>query len=117
MAVTEERHHHETSASERSTSVLAGPLVFLVRGYQRVISPWLPARCRFYPSCSGYAVDALRTRGAAVGLTLAIYRVLRCNPWARGGVDHVPYRGERWPSWDGVVDHRAPDPDPSPDPD
>lgn len=82
-------------------------LVAFVRWYQRVVSPMFPARCRFYPSCSHYAVDALRERGAGIGLVLAAYRLLRCNPFARGGVDHVPFAGERWASWDGVVDHRT----------
>ena len=91
----------------RRTSPLAVVLLAPIRVYQLVISPWLPRSCRFYPSCSAYAVTALRERGAVVGTVLAIYRVLRCNPWARGGVDHVPHRGERWPSWDGVVDHRV----------
>lgn len=107
----------DDDAQEHRSSLGTGVLVVLVRGYQRIISPWLPARCRFYPSCSGYAVDALRSRGAAVGLVLAVYRVLRCNPWARGGVDQVPFRGERWPSWDGVIDHRSLDPDPPHEPD
>lgn len=84
-------------------SVPARLLTAVVRGYQKVLSPLLGPRCRFYPSCSAYAVDALRERGAAVGFVLAAYRVLRCNPWARGGVDVVPRRGQRWPSWDGVV--------------
>lgn len=79
-----------------------------VRWYQRVVSPMLPRRCRFYPTCSAYAVDAVRSRGVAVGLTLGAYRLLRCNPWARGGVDAVPQPGERWPSWDGVIDRREP---------
>lgn len=95
----------EVGSSARSP--LAVVLLALVRGYQQVVSPWLPPRCRFYPTCSGYAIDALRERGALVGFVLAGYRLLRCNPWARGGVDHVPHRGERWPSWDGVVDHRT----------
>ncbi len=91
----------------RHPGVAASALLGLVRGYQRAISPLFPSRCRFYPSCSHYAVDAIRGRGAATGVVLAGYRLLRCNPWARGGVDHVPHPGERWASWDGVVDHRT----------
>jgi putative membrane protein insertion efficiency factor len=57
--------------------------------YQRFISPGLPARCRYHPTCSAYAVEAIRTYGPVRGLILASWRVLRCNPWSAGGVDHV----------------------------
>lgn len=71
-----------------------------IKGYQKYISPGLPPRCRYYPTCSAYALDALRVHGAAKGLLLASWRVLRCNPWSRGGVDHVPERGHwRAPEW------------------
>lgn len=65
----------------------------LVRGYQLVVSPWLPRTCKYYPSCSAYAVTALRRHGAAKGTLLAGWRLLRCNPWSLGGVDHVPPHG------------------------
>ncbi len=65
-------------------------LALLVRGYQLVVSPWLGPTCRYYPSCSAYAVTALRRHGAVRGGALAGWRLLRCNPWSRGGVDHVP---------------------------
>ncbi|WP_108720102.1 membrane protein insertion efficiency factor YidD [Miniimonas sp. S16] len=97
-----------SQTKDATPSPAARVLVALVRLYQGVVSPWLAPRCRFYPSCSAYAVEALRTRGAAVGFVLAVYRVLRCNPWARGGVDHVPVRGQRWASWDGVVEAPTP---------
>ncbi len=96
-----------TSSTSAGSGSSARAMVGLVRGYQRWVSPVLPARCRFYPSCSSYAVQAIEERGAVTGLALATYRIVRCNPWARGGVDHVPARGERWASWDGVVDHRG----------
>ncbi|MPV89485.1 membrane protein insertion efficiency factor YidD [Georgenia ruanii] len=70
-------------------------LLGVVRGYQLVVSPWLPPTCKYYPSCSAYAVAALRRHGAAKGALLAAWRLLRCNPWSLGGVDHVPPRG-RW---------------------
>ena len=57
--------------------------------YRRVISPALPPRCRYYPSCSAYAVDAVRDFGPIRGSVLAVWRVLRCNPLSRGGIDHV----------------------------
>lgn len=70
----------------------ARALVLLIRGYQTVISPMRGPTCRFYPSCSAYAVTALRTHGALRGTAMAVWRLLRCNPWNPGGVDHVPPR-------------------------
>jgi uncharacterized protein len=70
-------------------------LVAPIRFYQRFITPYTPATCRYYPTCSAYAVTALRTRGAVVGTVLTIWRLLRCNPWSDGGVDHVPTTGLR----------------------
>jgi putative membrane protein insertion efficiency factor len=58
-----------------------------VRFYQRAISPALPQRCKYHPSCSHYAIDAIRQYGILRGLVLAAWRVLRCNPWSHGGVD------------------------------
>ena len=60
-----------------------------IRLYQRAISPAIPQRCKYYPSCSAYAVGAIRRYGILKGLVLAAWRVLRCNPWSHGGVDHV----------------------------
>jgi uncharacterized protein len=60
-----------------------------VRLYQRAISPVLPARCKYHPSCSEYAVEAVRRYGILRGVTLAVWRLLRCNPWSHGGVDFV----------------------------
>jgi putative membrane protein insertion efficiency factor len=57
--------------------------------YRRVISPLLPARCRYYPSCSSYAAEAIREYGIFRGTILAGWRVLRCNPLSDGGFDHV----------------------------
>lgn len=61
----------------------------LVRGYQRLLSPLLPARCKYHPSCSQYALDALREYGLLRGVVLAAWRLLRCNPWSHGGVDYA----------------------------
>jgi putative membrane protein insertion efficiency factor len=58
--------------------------------YRRFISPALPPACRYYPSCSLYAEDAVRIHGPIVGLWLALRRLLRCHPWAVGGPDPVP---------------------------
>ena len=60
-----------------------------VRLYQRVISPAMPARCKYYPTCSEYAVGAIRRYGILRGTVLAAWRLLRCNPWSHGGVDFV----------------------------
>lgn len=65
-----------------------------VRFYQRFISPLFAPRCRYYPTCSSYALGALRTHGLVKGTLLAIWRILRCNPWSLGGVDEVPARGK-----------------------
>jgi len=58
--------------------------------YRRLISPLLPQSCRFYPSCSAYAEQALKTHGVVRGSWLAVHRLARCHPWTPGGVDHVP---------------------------
>ncbi|MFC0253537.1 membrane protein insertion efficiency factor YidD [Massilia consociata] len=65
-------------------------LVWFLRGYQLLLSPMLGQTCRFYPTCSNYAIEALRTHGAARGSLLAARRVCRCHPWNPGGVDPVP---------------------------
>lgn len=62
----------------------------LVRGYQVAISPLLPPSCRFYPSCSAYALEALERHGAARGLFLAAHRLAKCHPFHPGGYDPVP---------------------------
>jgi len=65
-------------------------LRFLLRAYQLTLSPLMGARCRFYPSCSNYALEALQVHGAARGSYLAAKRVCRCHPWNEGGLDPVP---------------------------
>lgn len=70
--------------------VLAAPLVGLLLFYQRFVSPMTPPTCRFYPSCSQYALTAIRRFGPFKGTWLAGRRLLRCHPWTPGGVDHVP---------------------------
>lgn len=65
-------------------------LLWLIKGYQKWISPIKPKCCRFYPSCSKYAAEALKRHGAGKGSILAVWRILRCNPWNRGGIDFVP---------------------------
>jgi putative membrane protein insertion efficiency factor len=71
-----------------------------IHAYRLFVSPLLGPRCKYHPTCSRYALDALREHGVARGLVLAGWRLLRCNPWSDGGVDHVRdqtlfHRGER----------------------
>jgi putative membrane protein insertion efficiency factor len=73
--------------------VIRAALIGLVRLYQLAVSPLLPPSCRFYPSCSAYAAEALRRHGAARGSWLAVRRLARCHPFCEGGIDPVP--GER----------------------
>jgi putative membrane protein insertion efficiency factor len=66
------------------------PLRVLIRAYQLCISPLLGPRCRFYPSCSAYALQALEAHGLMRGSWLALRRICKCHPWHAGGVDLVP---------------------------
>ncbi len=65
-------------------------LLFLIRLYQKYVSPGLPRCCRFTPTCSQYAKEAIEKYGAIKGTGLAVWRVLRCNPFCKGGYDPVP---------------------------
>ena len=62
----------------------------LIRFYQLAISPWLPPRCRYQPTCSQYAIEAIEKHGVLKGGLLAAWRILRCNPFSKGGYDPVP---------------------------
>jgi putative membrane protein insertion efficiency factor len=75
-------------------AVLLGALYL----YRTLLSPLLPARCRFHPSCSAYAQQAVRVHGAAKGLVLAVRRIIRCSPATTGGSDPVPVPGARGPA-------------------
>lgn len=66
------------------------PFVFILRLYQKIISPWIFPCCRFTPSCSQYAISALEKHGVLKGSALAVWRLLRCQPFCRGGYDPVP---------------------------
>jgi len=74
--------------------LLQGFLRLLIRGYQLGISPLLGPRCRFYPTCSDYALEALAAHGLLRGCWLALRRILRCHPGHPGGLDPVPPRSE-----------------------
>lgn len=66
------------------------PLCFVIRCYQLLVSPFLPTKCRYYPSCSNYALEAIQKRGAMLGLYLGIKRILKCQPFGGQGFDPVP---------------------------
>ena len=68
--------------------LLLTPLTLLITFYQKFISPAFAPRCKYYPSCSSYALTAISTHGLK-GVVMATWRVLRCNPWSHGGVDYV----------------------------
>lgn len=70
--------------------IVAFPLILLVRFYQLCLSPLKPPSCRFTPTCSQYAIEALRKRGPIKGLYLTVKRLLRCHPWGGSGYDPVP---------------------------
>ena len=61
----------------------------LIRSYQLLISPYLGNNCRFYPSCSNYAIEAIEKKGLILGVKMALKRILRCNPWGGSGIDMV----------------------------
>ena len=72
------------------TGIVRSSLLAGIRFYSRAISPALPPRCRFYPTCSAYAAEAITVHGAGRGSWLALRRLLKCGPWHPGGVDFVP---------------------------
>ncbi len=72
-------------------------LIFLIRCYQKFLSPLLGNNCRFVPSCSQYAIEAITIHGAVKGTVLAVWRILRCNPFGGCGRDPVPPKG-KWKS-------------------
>jgi len=84
-----------TRALQALRSLPRQGLVALVLGYRMLLKPWLGNACRFEPTCSAYALEALRRHGAAAGSTLAAARVMRCHPWCQGGLDPVPQQPPR----------------------
>ena len=75
--------------------VLASLILLPIKLYQLCISPFIGSRCRFYPTCSSYAVDAINSHGPIKGSILAIKRISRCHPWSDGGYDPVPDTAEQ----------------------
>ena len=97
----------------RRTMWLAGAparalLIGMILLYRATLSSSLGGQCRFYPSCSHYAEDAIRVHGAVKGSAMAAWRILRCGPFTRGGVDHVPSRRHEDAPYDTVVLERNP---------
>ena len=80
-----ECEHRHSEPHRASVTILLAP----IRLYQRLISPALPRRCKYEPTCSRYAVQAVEEYGILRGLVLATWRLLRCNPWSDGGYDPV----------------------------
>jgi uncharacterized protein len=70
-------------------------IILLLKGYRFFVSPFLGMNCRFYPTCSSYAEEALRERGLIMGMYLSLRRLLRCHPWHQGGLDPVPKKENR----------------------
>lgn len=65
-------------------------IIALIKFYRKFISPLKPPVCKYYPTCSCYALKAVQKHGAIKGTALAVWRILRCNPWSLGGIDYVP---------------------------
>ena len=83
-------------------------LIGLIRLYQFTLSGWLGGQCRFYPSCSNYAAEAISRHGALRGVALATWRLARCGPFTAGGVDHVPGERRGHAVYDAVIPRAAP---------
>ncbi|MBE6355790.1 MAG: membrane protein insertion efficiency factor YidD [Lentisphaerae bacterium] len=90
-----ERNSEKTAGHALGSSFGSRIMIFMIRIYQRTISPYLPDQCRFEPTCSHYAVEAFRKRGFWAGSLLTAWRLLRCQPFCKGGYDPVPERGFR----------------------
>lgn len=70
-------------------------LILIIRGYKRFVSPFLPPACRYLPTCSVYAIEAIERHGTAKGLWLGTKRICRCHPWGGSGYDPVPEKDEQ----------------------
>ena len=90
-------------SSAAAPSLAARALVFLVKGYRLLLSPWLGSACRFEPTCSVYSIEALQTHGAARGSYLTLRRLARCHPWCEGGHDPVPAKARDGASSAGAL--------------
>jgi putative membrane protein insertion efficiency factor len=82
-------HEDQPATSPAATRIARTVVLAPIVVYRRVLSPALPQRCKYEPTCSRYAVDAIREYGILRGLVLGVWRLLRCNPWSHGGYDPV----------------------------
>ena len=89
-------------------------LIAVVRGYRLLLSPWLGSACRFTPTCSAYALDALMQRGAVQGSYLTLARLVRSHPWCAGGHDPVPPAKNAPKLFTGLLDKARPVTSPTP---
>jgi len=72
------------------TSFLAKVMILIVKGYQYLLSPMLGSNCRLFPTCSSYTIEAIKLHGALKGFVLGFWRIVRCNPFSKGGYEPVP---------------------------
>ena len=86
---------HRNFPEVKLTFSLSGFMLLLLLGYKKIISPWLPPACRFTPTCSAYAAEAIMVHGVLKGSVLAVKRLLRCQPFCKGGWDPVPPRKQK----------------------
>lgn len=80
----------ENSQNPEKISIVGKGLIFFVRLYQLTLSPYIGKQCKFSPSCSNYFIEAVKQHGAFKGARLGIWRIIRCNPFSKGGFDPVP---------------------------
>jgi|TARA_B110000967_G_C18649854_1_gene442796 putative membrane protein insertion efficiency factor len=73
-----------------NTSIFAKLLIVLVKGYQYLLSPLLGSNCRYHPTCSSYTIEAIKLHGAGKGFLIGAWRIVRCNPFSKGGYEPVP---------------------------
>jgi uncharacterized protein len=89
--------------------MLKYPMIWFVKGWRKLISPLYGDVCKYHPSCSAYGLRALETHGALKGGALTVARIVRCQPWSKGGVDYVPGTPERqaWEAQEASTDHEV----------
>lgn len=94
----------------RAAATIGAPiravLVGGIKVYRVTLSGWLGGQCRFYPTCSQYGETAVRTHGAVKGTAMALWRIARCNPFGRGGIDPVPETKATGEQYDHIIRHR-----------